>query len=57
MKTKVRVSSQVEAFIKSRAPEPRGRLTRAVKSLAGHSGDIRSLEGPLAGYSRLRVGG
>ena len=57
MNTKVRVAPQVEAFIKSRAPEPRKRLTRAVKALSRQVGNIRPLEGPLADYSRLRVGG
>ncbi len=57
MTTKVRVAPHVEAFVKSRAPGPRKRLTRAVKALARQAGDIRPLEGPLAEYSRLRVGG
>lgn len=57
MKTKVKVAPQIEEFIKSRAPEPRRRLTRAVKALAKDAGDIRTLEGPLAACSRLRIGG
>lgn len=57
MKTKVRVSPQVEAFVKSRALEPRRMLTRAIKGLAKNSGNIRNLEGALAGFRRLRVGG
>jgi mRNA-degrading endonuclease RelE of RelBE toxin-antitoxin system len=57
MKTRVHVSPQVTAFVKSLAPEPRGKLTRAIKSLASDHGDVKRLEGKLAGYSRLRVAG
>lgn len=55
MKTRVRVSRQVETFVKSLAPEPRRALTQAIKGLAGDLGDCRQLEGDLAGYHRLRV--
>jgi mRNA-degrading endonuclease RelE of RelBE toxin-antitoxin system len=57
MKTKIRVESQVEAFVKSLAPDPRRRLRLAIKGLANGRGDIKSLEGNLAGYSRLSVTG
>ena len=57
MKTKIRVESQVEAFLKSLAPGPRRRLRLAIKGLATGRGDIRALEGNLAGYSRLSVAG
>jgi len=57
MKTRVRVESQVETFVKSLSPEPRRRLTRAIKALAQDQGDVKRLEGKLAGYSRLRVAG
>ena len=57
MKTKVLVAPQVEALVKSRAPEPRSRITRALKALARNGGDVRPLEGRLSGYSRLRIGG
>jgi mRNA-degrading endonuclease RelE of RelBE toxin-antitoxin system len=57
MRTKVRVESQVESFVKSLAPEPRRRLTIAIKALAHDRGDIQRLEGRLEGYSRLRVAG
>jgi mRNA-degrading endonuclease RelE of RelBE toxin-antitoxin system len=57
MKTRVHVSPQVIAFVKSLALEPRGKLTRAIKALAGDRGDVQRLEGKLAGYSRLRVSG
>jgi mRNA-degrading endonuclease RelE of RelBE toxin-antitoxin system len=57
MKTRVNVSPQVEAFVKSLAPEPRRKLTQAIKALADNRGDIKGLEGKLAGYSRLRVSG
>lgn len=53
MKTKVRVAAQVEEFVKALAPEPRRRLRQALKGLADGQGDIKHLEGNLAGYSRL----
>ena len=57
MKTKIRVATQVEAFVKSLAPDPRRRLRLAIKELAEGRGDIKSLEGNLAGYCRLGVTG
>jgi mRNA-degrading endonuclease RelE of RelBE toxin-antitoxin system len=57
MKTRVVVSEQVEVFVKALAPEPRGRLRQAIKDLADDRGDIKPLEGKLAGYGRLRVAG
>jgi mRNA-degrading endonuclease RelE of RelBE toxin-antitoxin system len=52
---KVIVHPQVERFISSLAPEPRGRLIKAMKHLP--SGQIKALEGRLAGYWRLRESG
>ncbi len=49
---------QAQAFIKALAPEPRREIRQAVQKLAeGNSAglDIRTLEGPLRGYLRLRV--
>ncbi len=43
--------------MKSLAPEPRHRLTVAIKALAHDRGDVQRLEGKLEGYSRLRVAG
>jgi mRNA-degrading endonuclease RelE of RelBE toxin-antitoxin system len=57
MKTEIRIESQVEAFFKSLAPDPRRRLRLAIKGLANGRGNIKSLEGKLAGYSRLSVTG
>jgi|SRR5665213_986158 len=57
MKTRVRVESQVEEFVKSLAPDPRRRLRQAIKGLADGQGDIKRLEGNLAGYGRLGVAG
>ncbi len=57
MRTKIRVATQVEAFVKSLAPDPRRRLRLAIKGLADGRGDIKSLEGNLAGYCRLSVTG
>jgi mRNA-degrading endonuclease RelE of RelBE toxin-antitoxin system len=55
--TRVKVSAQVEAFVKSLAPAPRHGLRRAIKGLARDEGDRRYLEGELAGWQRLRVAG
>jgi mRNA-degrading endonuclease RelE of RelBE toxin-antitoxin system len=57
MKTKIRVEEQVDAFVKSLAPDSRKRLRSAIKGLADGRGDIKWLEGSLAGYGRLRVAG
>jgi len=38
------------------APEPRRRCRLAIRRLETGAGDIKSLEGRLTGYSRLRVG-
>lgn len=57
MRAKVKVECQVESFVKSLAPEPRRRLTVAIKALAHDRGDVQRLEGKLEGYSRLRVAG
>jgi len=57
MRTRVKVESQVESFVKSLAPEPRRRLSAAIKALAHNRGDIQRLEGKLQGYSRLRMAG
>lgn len=53
--TKVIVHPQVETFVRALAPEPRRRLVKAMKGLPAR--DIKSLEGPLGGYWRLREGG
>lgn len=55
MNKKVVVFPQAESFIRSLAPEPRKRLIQAIKALP--HGVTKLLEGTLAGYSRLRVGG
>lgn len=46
----------MEHFIKSLAPEPRRRVRDALRLLEQGKGDIRSLEGDLTGFCRLRVG-
>lgn len=49
------VGEQVRAFLHSLAPEPRGKVWRAIKGLAQERGDRKQLEGRLAPYWRLRV--
>jgi len=53
----VEVSDQVAEYVRRQPPEPRRRLRAAIRGLATGRGDIKSLEGPLSGYCRLRVGG
>jgi len=57
MKTSIKLGAQVEQYVKSLAPEPRGRVTAAIKGLAKNQGDIKQLEGRLQAYSRLRIAG
>ena len=57
METRVELSEQVVRFVAQRAPEPRRVLRAALRGLTQERGDIRSLEGPLKDYHRLRVGG
>jgi mRNA-degrading endonuclease RelE of RelBE toxin-antitoxin system len=52
---RVIVYPQVATFVRGLAPEPRKRLVLAMKALP--NGDTLPLEGSLAGYFRLRVGG
>jgi mRNA-degrading endonuclease RelE of RelBE toxin-antitoxin system len=52
---KIDLSPQVASFVRSLAPEPRRKIRMALKGLAKGQGDVKSLEGPLTSYSRLRV--
>lgn len=52
----VRISAQVVRFSTNLAPEPRRAVKQALRDLRSERGDIRTLEGVLAGYQRLRVG-
>lgn len=52
---KIKLSGQVVDFVKGLAPEPRHQLRLALRAVQSGKCDIRALEGPLAGYSRLRV--
>jgi mRNA interferase RelE/StbE len=52
----VRPALQVVDFVRRLAPEPRRAVRLALKELAHEKGDIRALDGKLAGYYRLRVG-
>jgi mRNA-degrading endonuclease RelE of RelBE toxin-antitoxin system len=56
MRLRVELDPQVAEFVRSLAPEPRKRLRRALHSLESEAGDLKQLEGDLAGYARLRVG-
>jgi mRNA interferase RelE/StbE len=52
----IKPSAQVAEFLRGLAPEPRRQLRLAIRALARGRGDVRALEGDLAGYWRLRVG-
>ncbi len=52
----VRPATQVVEYARRLAPEPRRTVKHALSGLRQERGDIRSLEGNLAGYYRLRVG-
>ncbi len=54
---KVLVAAQVVDFVRRLPPDPKRRLRRALRDLGRGRGDIKPLEPPLQGYSRLRVGG
>ena len=55
MKTKVEISDQVLNFVRSLAPEPRRLLRQGLRDLQDEVGDIKQLEGDLAGWCRLRI--
>ncbi len=50
------VQEPVYVFARKLAPEPRQAVRRALAGLRTEQGDIRELEGTLAGYYRLRIG-
>ena len=55
MKTLVRLSEQVEYFLKAQPPEARRKLRDALRSLSSGKGDIIGLERELSGFCRLKV--
>jgi len=54
--TRVNLAEQVVEFVGQLAPEPRKKLRLALRRLEREGGDIKSLEGKLLGYLRLRSG-
>ena len=48
--------AQVADFLRSLAPGPRKELRAALRGLEDAGGDLKALEGDLAGLTRLRVG-
>ena len=55
MKTRVELSGQVLDFVRTLAPAPRQALRLGLRELVKEAGDIKQLEGELAGWCRLRV--
>jgi mRNA-degrading endonuclease RelE of RelBE toxin-antitoxin system len=54
--TRVNLADQVVEFVGQLAPEPRKKLRFALRQLQREQGDIKTLEGKLTGYMRLRSG-
>ncbi|MEI6070681.1 MAG: hypothetical protein WCS31_02730 [Verrucomicrobiae bacterium] len=54
--TAVNLAAQVVDFFGQLAPEPRKKLRLALRGLEREEGDIKSLEGKLTGYHRMRSG-
>ena len=54
--TTVNLAAQVVDFFGQLAPEPRNKLRFALRALEREVGDIKSLEGKLTGYLRMRSG-
>jgi mRNA-degrading endonuclease RelE of RelBE toxin-antitoxin system len=52
---KIELAEQVREFLRTCPPEPRRWLRDALRKLTEEKGDIKVLEGELAGYYRLRV--
>ncbi len=51
----VLVSDQVRDYVRSLPPTQKKRIREALKELEVLKGDIKDLQHPLHGYSRLRV--
>ena len=55
-KLRVTVAQAAFDFVRRQAPEARRSLRLAIRGLESERGDIKPLEGELAGLYRLRVG-
>jgi mRNA interferase RelE/StbE len=53
---RVIISDPALSFVRRLSPGPRGALKKSFRDLRKERGDIRSLDDPLAGHYRLRVG-
>jgi mRNA-degrading endonuclease RelE of RelBE toxin-antitoxin system len=56
MKTEVRWSHQVAAFVSMLPPDAKKKLRAGIRALVSDAGDIRPLVDELTGFQRLRVG-
>lgn len=54
---KISASEQVATWLVALAPQPKRRVRLALRGLAKGRGDIKSLQGNLERFNRLRVGG
>jgi mRNA interferase RelE/StbE len=55
MKAKVELADQVLEFLRRLAPNPRKAVRAGLHGLEEGRGDLKALEGDLAGYWRLRI--
>jgi mRNA-degrading endonuclease RelE of RelBE toxin-antitoxin system len=53
---KLRIERQVRDFIRTLPPATKIDVRSALEALEAGKGDVKALEGPLAGWCRLRVG-
>ena len=56
VRARIRLGSQVTDFIAKLAPEPKRAVREALKGIPEGKGDIKLLEGKLAGFHRVRAG-
>jgi len=52
---KVQISDQVANYVRQLPPIPKNRIRSALKGLEQLKGDLKDLEEPLDGYTRLRI--
>jgi mRNA-degrading endonuclease RelE of RelBE toxin-antitoxin system len=51
----VRLSHQVREYLRHLPPVPKQRVRDALRGLGALEGDLKELEPPLDGYTRLRI--
>ncbi|HEY1718393.1 MAG TPA: hypothetical protein VGH42_08900 [Verrucomicrobiae bacterium] len=54
---KISASEQVQAWLVALPPDTKKRVRLSLRGLEHGAGDIKALQGGLAGFNRLRIGG